>query len=64
MGKEIKLFIKGITNSFNTDFYTQMVTPTKQYGYIIKKTNEKRKKSSEKISKETDEQITRLSAIC
>lgn len=60
MGRKIELFIKGITNSFHTDLYTQMVTPTREFGHIIKNTNLKREKSSNKISKKTDERISKL----
>ena len=60
MGKQFKLMLVGIANSFNQNSYYNMVTPTKSYGEIIKNTNEKRAKSSRRISRIINEQIKEI----
>lgn len=60
MGKNIRIFFTGIANSFRSDAYYATVTPTKRFGEIIKDTNNKRAKSSRRISKVTDCEIREL----
>ena len=61
MSRQFKLFLVGIANSFRVDSYYNIVTPTKDYGEIIKRTNYKRKKSIRRINRIVDEKIKEIS---
>jgi hypothetical protein len=61
MGKELKLFLIGISNSFNPNGYNNIVTPPRKLGESSHIFNKKLKQKYKTDLREYNEQIEKIS---
>lgn len=61
MGKELKLFLVGIANSFNPNGYNNIVTPPRKLGESSRIFNTKLKKKYKTDLRDSSEKIEKIS---